>query len=116
MDEFLKTWYGLALFIAFDVAAALVVMAIAYRWIFKRFWDAVAALVCMTILSPLYLAVLVRGKIYKKRTGNMRSLVTHEFYVGKKSQNDRAQVVPNDGRRRKRGRKLRPLAQTHAVL
>ena len=35
MDEFLKTWYGLALFIAFDVAAALVVMAIAYRWIFK---------------------------------------------------------------------------------
>ena len=65
MDEFLKTWYGLALFIAFDVAAALVVMAIAYRWIFKRFWDAVAALVCMTILSPLYLAVLVRGKIYK---------------------------------------------------
>ena len=85
MDEFLKTWYGLALFIAFDVAAALVVMAIAYRWIFKRFWDAVAALVCMTILSPLYLAVLVRGKIYKKRTGNMRSLVTHEFYVGKKA-------------------------------
>ena len=44
MDEFLKTWYGLALFIAFDVAAALVVMAIAYRWIFKRFWDAVCLL------------------------------------------------------------------------
>ena len=33
MDEFLKTWYGLALFIAFDVAAALVVMAIANTFI-----------------------------------------------------------------------------------
>ena len=50
MNEFLKTWYGLTLFIIFDAAAVLAVMAIAYRWVFKRVWDALASIVCMAVL------------------------------------------------------------------
>lgn len=81
MNDVLK----MTLFILFDAAAALVVMAIAYRWIFKRLWDMLAAAVCMLVCSPLYLTVLIRGKIFQKRTGAMRSLVSREFFVGKKA-------------------------------
>ncbi len=85
MGEFLKTWYGLTLFVVFDAAAVIAVMAIAYRWFFKRFWDMLVSLICMAALSPVYLAVVIRGKIFQKRTGAMKSLLTREFYVGKKA-------------------------------
>ena len=85
MNEFLKTWYGLTLFIIFDAAAVLAVMAIAYRWVFKRVWDALASIVCMAVLSPLYLAIFVRGKIYQKKNGGMETLTAREFFVGKKA-------------------------------
>ena len=85
MNEFLKTWYGLTLFIIFDAAAVLAVMAIAYRWVFKRVWYALASIVCMAVLSPLYLAIFVRGKIYQKKNGGMETLTAREFFVGKKA-------------------------------
>lgn len=100
MGEFLKTWYGLMLFIAFDAAAVIAVMAIAYRWFFKRFWDIWASVVCMAVLSPVFLVVFIRGKIFQKRTGAMRSLISREFYVGKKAKTIALHVfctVDNDG-------------------
>lgn len=85
MGEFLKTWYGIALFIAFDAVAAIAVIAITYRWFFKRLLDIVASLVCMLVLSPVWLFVLVRGRLFQKRTGAMKSLISREFFVGKKA-------------------------------
>lgn len=85
MGDFLKTWYGLALFIAFDAAAVIAVIAIGYKWLFKRLLDILASLACMIVLSPVFLTVFVRGKLFQRRTGAMRSLIDREFYVGKKA-------------------------------
>lgn len=85
MGEFLKTWYGMTLFIAFDAIAVIAVMAIAYRWFFKRFWDILISLLCMIVLSPFYLFIFVRGRLFQKHTGAMRSLISREFFVGKKA-------------------------------
>ena len=116
MNEFLKTWYGLTLFIIFDAAAVLAVMAIAYRWVFKRVWDALASIVCMAVLSPLYLAIFVRGKIYQKKNGGMETLTAREFFCGKKGEGDRSARLPHDGRLRKRSGTLRQVAETYGVL
>ena len=85
MGEFLKTWYGMTLFILFDAAAIVAVMAIGYRWIFKRLWDLAASVVSMAVLSPLYLAIFIRAKLFQKRTGAMKSILSREFFVGKKA-------------------------------
>ena len=84
-EEFLKTGYGMALFIAFDVVAVLAVLAIGYRLLFKRLGDIFASVVCMIVLSPLFLIVFIRGKLFQKRSGNLRRLLAREFCVGKKA-------------------------------
>lgn len=85
MGEFLKTWYGMTLFILFDAAAVVAVMAIGYRRIFKRLWDLVASVVSMAVLSPLYLVIFIRGKLFQKRTGAMKTIISREFFVGKRA-------------------------------
>lgn len=84
MGEFLKTWYGAALFIALDAAAILIVLSIGYRLIFKRLADFFASIVCLAATSPLFLTVFLRGKLYQRRTGNLSSLTGREYAVGKK--------------------------------
>lgn len=75
----------MTLFILFDAAAIVAVMAIGYRWIFKRLWDLAASVVSMAVLSPLYLAIFIRAKLFQKRTGAMKSILSREFFVGKKA-------------------------------
>lgn len=85
MGEFLRTWYGLTLFIVFDAAAAIAVLAIGWRWVFKRIFDFLVSVVCMAVLSPAFLAVFVRGKLLQRRTGEPRTLISREYCVGKKA-------------------------------
>jgi len=85
MGEFLKTWYGITLFVVFDFVAAVAVMAIAYRLMFKRLWDILLSVLCMTVLSPVFLYILVRGKLFQKHTGAMKRLISRKFFVGKKA-------------------------------
>ena len=116
MGEFLKTWYGMTLFILFDAAAIVAVMAIGYRWIFKRLWDLAASVVSMAVLSPLYLAIFIRAKLFQKRTGAMKSILSREFFVGKKSQNHRTAYFLHRGRRRRRSGRIRALAEKDGIL
>lgn len=116
MNEFLKTWYGLTLFIIFDAAAVLAVMAIAYRWVFKRVWDALASIVCMAVLSPLYLAIFGAREDISKEKRRHGNADRAGVFCGKKGEGDRSARLPHDGRRRKRSGTLRQVAETYGVL
>lgn len=83
MEEFLKTWYGVLAFVAFDILALLAVICITYRYLFKRILDAVVAFVCLLALSPLYAVILIRACIAKKN-GHINSVLQKEKFVGKK--------------------------------
>jgi lipopolysaccharide/colanic/teichoic acid biosynthesis glycosyltransferase len=84
LDGFLKTPYGLAIFIAVDVVAVLTILAIGYRWMFKRFFDLLFSGVSLIVVSPLLLFVWIRGKAFQKNTQNLSTLTKKVYRVGKK--------------------------------
>lgn len=85
MAEFLSTWYGLTIFIAFDALAAIAVIAIGYRWVFKRLLDILASAVCMVVLSPVFLVLFLRGLLLRRRSGGEVKVIEREYCVGKKA-------------------------------
>ena len=84
MEEFLQHWYGILAFVLFDVLAFIAVVAITYRWLFKRVFDFLAALVCILFTSPLFLVVLIRGKRFKSQAEVELSLLERTPFVSKK--------------------------------
>ena len=83
MEEFLKNWYGILAFVAFDVIALAVIICITYRWAFKRIFDAFISTICIVVLSPLYAVIVTRALLAKKR-GELKSVLKGENFVGKK--------------------------------
>lgn len=83
MEAFFKSGYFTALLIVFDVVAVIAVICITYRWLFKRIFDFLVSIVCIAVLSPLYIAVAICANKAKKR-GEIDSLFQTEAYVGKK--------------------------------
>ncbi len=86
MQEFLSTWYGLTLFIVFDVVAAIAIIAIGYRWIFKRVFDVLLSALCLLVTSPLFLWVYVKYRAYKKADGEIETFLRRTPCVGKKGE------------------------------
>lgn len=85
MDQFLNTWYGIAIVLAFDFVALLAVVCLTYRWFFKRVFDFFTALICLIFTSPIFLIAYIRGKKFMKETDNaIDSLLEKEIRVGKK--------------------------------
>ena len=85
MEEFLNSWYGITLILAFDFLAILAVICLTYRWFFKRVFDVLVSAVCLIVTSPLFLAVIIRGKNFQKRhEGVIDGLFEKEIRVGKK--------------------------------
>lgn len=97
MGDFLGTWYGLAIFIAFDVAAVVAVLAIGWRFVFKRLFDILASALCMVVMSPAFLGIYIRGRILQRRTGQPESLIERRFFVGKKGKAIVLHVFRTDG-------------------
>lgn len=83
MEEFLKSWYGILAFVAFDFIALTVIICITYRWAFKRIFDVFVSAVCILVLSPLYAVLFTRALLAKKR-GEVKSVFKKERFVGKK--------------------------------
>ena len=85
MDEFLSSWYGIAIILTFDFVALIAAIAITYRWFFKRVFDVLASAVCLLVTSPLFLVVLIQGKSFQKaHDGALPSLFEKKIRVGKK--------------------------------
>ena len=83
MDGFLSTWQGIALFVAFDILAVLAVIAIAYRWLFKRVLDLLFSTLVILLLTPVWLALWISGGVAKNR-GEIHAFFQRETFVGKK--------------------------------
>ncbi|MBR2340817.1 MAG: sugar transferase [Clostridia bacterium] len=84
MNDFLNSWPGIATIVAFDVFALLIIISLTYRWFFKRIFDVLCSGVCLILTSPLFLAVLIRGKIFmNKNQGAIEGLTQTYYKVGK---------------------------------
>ena len=83
MNEFLSQWYGILIFVLFDVAAFIAIASITYRWLFKRLFDILAAAVCILLCSPILLVVYVRGKRMQGICSQPEKLLEKSLFIGK---------------------------------
>ena len=85
MAEFLNSWYGILAFVLFDVVALIAIIAITYRWFFKRILDVIFSSIAIALTSPLFLTVFLRGKKFQKEhEGVLPSLTEKQVFIGKK--------------------------------
>ena len=80
---FLDTWYGIALFAAFDLVALILIICITYRWFFKRALDILSSGVCLLATSPLFLIGWLCSRAAVKQ-GRAENAICRTEYVGKK--------------------------------
>lgn len=79
----LDSWYGILVFLLFDLIAFVAVVAITYHWFFKRILDVLISGICIVFLSPIYLILFIRARSAKKR-GEIEKTVVKTKYIGKK--------------------------------
>lgn len=82
--DILGTWWGLALFVAADVAVLILIMALNYRWFFKRALDVLFASVFLLAFSPFFLVFLLAQWLYNRSSNAYPTLFVSEIYSGKK--------------------------------
>ena len=88
MEALLKTWYGTLAFILFDVVALLFIIALTYRWLFKRILDFLTAVFCIAVLSPVYLFIFIWAMIEKKEN-RLEKVFEYTELIGKKGKKGR---------------------------
>jgi lipopolysaccharide/colanic/teichoic acid biosynthesis glycosyltransferase len=86
MEAFLKEWYGILAFVAFDLIAIFALICITYRWFFKRIFDFFAAIFGLIVCAPIVLAAWIFAITAKKR-GETQAWIKREQFVGKKGKN-----------------------------
>lgn len=82
--DILSTPWGMAVFILFDIVVLVLIMALNYRWIFKRVLDILFSAVFLVVFFPFFLVFLLADAIYNKTQNAYRTLFTTEYYAGKK--------------------------------
>ena len=80
---FLDKWYGILAFVLFDIVALIAVIAITYRWLFKRILDFLVSGLLLIVLSPLFLYAILTGSAAKKR-GEIERIFQTKTFIGKK--------------------------------
>ncbi len=85
MKEFLSHWYGVLAFVLFDVAVLTAVIAITYRWLFKRIFDLLCSIVCIAVTSPVFLVAYIRAKNMQSKCGEPKKIFKKTVLVGKKA-------------------------------
>ena len=84
--SFLGTWWGMALFILLDIAVLLLIIAINYKWFFKRALDILFSAVFLAVFFPFFLIFLLADAIYNKAQNAYPSLFIREYCSGRKGE------------------------------
>lgn len=82
--DFLSTWWGLTLFILLDIAVLLLIIALNYKWFFKRALDILFSAVFLLVFFPFFLLFLLADAIYNKSQNAYPSLFVREYCCGRK--------------------------------
>ena len=66
MEWLYTTWYGILTICLLSIIVLLILSALLYRQLFKRFYDFILSLIAIIILSPLLLILTIVGAIVMK--------------------------------------------------
>ncbi len=109
--EFLNTAWGLTLFILLDIVILLVVVALNYRWLFKRVLDILFSAVFMAVFLPFFLVFLLVDALYNKSQNAYKTLFISDYFAGKKGKVIRLTVFATERMERGEDGKLLPVRE-----
>ena len=84
-EGFLNTWWGITIFVVLDIAVLILIIALNYRWFFKRALDILFSALFLTVFLPFFLLALLADAIYNKAQNAYPSLFVSEYFCGKKA-------------------------------
>lgn len=84
LASFLNTPWGMAVFILADIAVFLAIVALNYRWFFKRFFDILFSAVFLAVFLPFFLIFLAVSAIYNRVVNAYPALFEKLVFCGKK--------------------------------
>ena len=84
LASFLNTPWGMAVFILADIAVFLAIVALNYRWFFKRFFDILFSAVFLAVFLPFFLIFLAVSAIYNRVVNVYPALFEKLVFCGKK--------------------------------
>lgn len=82
--DILSTPWGMTIFILLDIVILVFIIALNYRWLFKRLLDILFSFVFLAVLLPFFLLFLAADAIYNKVQNAYKTLFVSEYYCGKK--------------------------------
>lgn len=82
--DILSTPWGMTVFILLDIVILLFIIALNYRWLFKRLFDILFSLAFLAVFLPFFLLFLAADAIYNKVQNAYKTLFVGEYYCGKK--------------------------------
>ena len=83
-EGFLNTWWGMTIFVVLDLAVLVLIIALNYRWFFKRALDVLFSAIFMAVFLVFFLLALLADAIYNKSQNAYASLFVSEYFCGKK--------------------------------
>lgn len=101
-------WWGLTLFILLDIVILVVVVALNYRWLFKRTLDILFSLVFLVVFFPFFLIFLLADALYNKIQNAYKTLFMSEYFAGKRGKAIRLTVFATEKIRHDEEGKLLP--------
>ena len=115
-SEFLATGWGLAVFIIVDIAVLVLIMALNYKWLFKRVLDILFSFVFLAVFFVFFLIALLADAIYNKATHAYASRFVYEFYCGKKGKPVKVTVFATERIRHDEAGALLPLRERRTAM
>ena len=82
--DILSQPWGMAIFLLIDAAILLLIVALNYRWLFKRTLDLVFSAIFLLLFFPFFLLALLVQLLYNRSQNAYKTLFTREYYVGKR--------------------------------
>lgn len=91
-SDFLNTWWGLTLFILLDIAVLVLIIALNYKWFFKRALDILFSGIFLVAFFPFFLIFLLADAIYNKANNAYPALFSETVFQGKKGKTVRVKT------------------------
>lgn len=117
MTDFFNEWYGVLAFVVFAVVIGILIIAVNYKWFFKRTLDIIFALIAAIITSPVALGVVIAFAV-KTNKGGGRNTFVRTYYVGKGGKavySLRFNTLDKDGKADSFGKKIKPFSAIPAI-
>lgn len=117
MADFFNQWYGVLAFVIFAVVIVILIIAVNYKWFFKRALDILFALIAAIITSPIALGVVIAFAL-KANKGGGRNTLCRTYCVGKGGKpvySLRFNTLDKDGKEDSFGKKIKPFSSIPAI-